>query len=233
MSGNSVRSAPEVLRDLIAGNHGFMGTHDAGYFNGFRDSQNPEITLVTCADSRVQADIFGGDATNRIFIIRDIGNQIIPVFGSVDYGVIHLHTPVLLVLGHTHCGALKTILGDYEDEPFDIIRELDHLSIPVRHLKHVKEEVEEIWLEAVENNIDYQIKLAVKKYKRYIDSGRLTVIGAVDDFIDAYHKGHGRVIVLNVNGETNPDKIKDTKALSLLDPAIRDASVVRNQALWE
>ena len=184
-----------------------MGEHPDEYFHTFRDAQTPEVTLVTCADSRVHATIFGGDATNKIFIIRDIGNQIIPVFGSVDYGVIHLQTPVLFILGHTHCGAMKTILGDYDNEPFDIIRELDHLSIPVRHLKHEHHETEEIWLEAVESNVDYQVRLAVKKYKRIIDAGRLTVVGAVDDFIDAYGQGHGRVVLVNINGETDPVKM--------------------------
>jgi len=65
------------------------------------------VTLLTCADSRVQVNILGFEATNKIFVVRNIGNQIMPVFGSVDFGVMHLKTPLLLIMGHTHCGRHK------------------------------------------------------------------------------------------------------------------------------
>lgn len=227
MHEQNKRSASGIIRAMIEGNSSFMNDHQKEYFKPFEKAQTPEVTLVTCSDSRVQVGIFGGDATNRIFVIRDIGNQIIPVFGSVDYGVIHLKTPLLLILGHTHCGAMKSILADYDNEPFDIIRELDHLSIPVRHLKHAGEEGEEIWLEAVESNVDYQVRLAVKKYKRLIDAGMLTVIGAVDDFINAYGQGHGKVSLVNINGETETSVIKSHEMLDGIQKSVIDRAVIR------
>ncbi len=206
-----------IISNLIHGNDKYIDIHDKDYFNGFRDSQNPDITLVSCADSRVQSDIFSGDATNRIFTVRNIGNQILPVFGSVDYGVMHLHTPLLLILGHVHCGALKAVLGDYDEESSEIIRELDHLSIPVRHLKQNIKDIESVWIEAVENNVNYQVKLAVRKYRHIIEEGKLTVTGAVEDFINVYGQGYGRVIFTNLNGETDPLSIKGHSLFSLVD----------------
>jgi len=46
------------------------------------------------------------------------------------------------------------------------------------------------------------VKLAVKKYHKLIDASELTVIGLIDDFINVYESGEGRLIAINVNGET-------------------------------
>lgn len=221
-------SGVEIIRKITTGNDVFVSKIDKDQYKEFRDSQTPEVTLVTCSDSRVQPLLLGMDPTNEVFIIRNIGNQIIPIFGSVDYGVLHLHTPILLIMGHTHCGAIKSVLSDYEEEPFDIIRELDHLSIPVRHIKHAKAELENVWLEAVEENVDYQVRLAVKKYKRYIESGKLSVVGIVDDFIDAYNTGIGRIQYINVNDITNIDDIKNHNIFSEIDKDMKDLYIRRN-----
>ncbi|MFH0975292.1 MAG: carbonic anhydrase [Spirochaetota bacterium] len=203
-----------VVKEIIEGNKRYTDKRKKEYFDKFRDTQTPDVTLVACSDSRVQSDIFGEDATNKIFTIRNIGNQIVPVLGSVDYGILHLKTPLLLILGHVHCGAIKASMSNYENESSDIIKELDHLCLPVRGFAGQKGDAEKIWLEAAEMNVDYQVKLAVKRYKNFIDSGKLTVLGAVEDFIDAYGKGHGKVIMTNLNGDNDSGSIKKHSALS-------------------
>jgi carbonic anhydrase len=202
------RDIPAIISDIFIGNSRFVDNHKPEYFDKFRDTQTPDITLVTCSDSRVQSNIFEADSTNKIFTIRNIGNQIMPGFGSVDYGIMHLKTPLLLIMGHVHCGALKAALGGYENESFDIIRELDHLCLPVSGFKDQSEDAEKIWIKAAESNVDYQVKLAVKKYSNIIDSGNLTVIGAVEDFINAYGNGFGRVILTNLNGDNKSENLK-------------------------
>ena len=44
---------------------------------------------------------------NDLFMVRNIGNQMATAEGSVEYGVRHLHTPLLLIIGHAACGAIK------------------------------------------------------------------------------------------------------------------------------
>lgn len=219
----------EIVSDLMNGNEKYSSNHDSAYFEKFKNIQHPEITVVACSDARVQTDIFGVDAVDEIFVIRNIGNQIIPVFGSIDYGILHLKTPVLMILGHTHCGAMKAAIGDYENEPFDIIRELDHLTIPVKHVLHGKneEEEEDAWLEAVERNVDYQVRLACKKYHRFLSAGKLTIIGAVDDFIDVYGSGCGKVIITNVNEITDIDRLKNLHVFADVDKNLRDVFIRR------
>src|SRR3989338_7721795 len=70
--------------------------------------QHPYATIVSCSDSRVVPEyIFDADM-GEIFIIRTAGNIVGRVsLGSVEYGCAHLHTPILVVLGHEGCVAVK------------------------------------------------------------------------------------------------------------------------------
>ena len=202
--------AQDIIKYLIEGNNKYVEEHEPEFFEKLKDAQNPTVTLITCSDSRVQTSIFGIETTDELFVIRNIGNQIFNNFGSIDYGIYHLKTPILLVLGHTHCGAIKAVMGNYAEESLDIIKELDHLTIPLKMLQITKKDSQEdIWLKAVIQNVDYQVKIAMNKYSEIIEQGKLTVIGMIDDFLNIYQKGEGRVVISNINGENDTKKIKN------------------------
>ncbi len=167
-------------------------------FKALREGQNPRATVVACSDSRVQTKAFNESPINDLFFIRNIGNQIKSAEGSVEYGINHLHTPVLLIIGHSHCGAIQTALGDYSKESKAIRQELDNLHLP----KSTKLN------EGVAENINVQVKYALNKFKDKIAKKELIVIGALYDFRDDYDQGHGRLIIINLNGEHNAAKIK-------------------------
>ena len=78
--------------------------------------QQPFVTLLTCCDSRVPPTMLG-DTFNRVFCIENIGNQFKNGEGSVLYGLLHLHTPLMIVAGHSECGAIKAATSDYAAEP--------------------------------------------------------------------------------------------------------------------
>ncbi len=224
------KTPSEIMKELITQDSEFAKEHHHDYFSVFQNKQSPYITMITCSDARVHENILEKDPINKIFSIRNIGNQLLTSFGSVDYGVYHLHTPVLLILGHTHCGAVKAALGDYRNESFDIIKELDHLFIPLKDLKGTaknKKEFEKIWIQGVERNVDYQVEMALKKYKKEVKEGKLTVIGAVDDFINAYKSGEGRIIIINVNDEKNVNNIKKMKLFKDLSPKLKALYIKR------
>ncbi len=185
----------ELIEIIINGNDQFVRNHNKEYFKDHFEKQNPYITLVTCSDSRVQPDVILPDSINKIFIIRNIGNQISSNEGSVDYGIYHLKTPVLLILGHSDCGAIKAFLKGYNHEPDTIKHELDNLKPVV--LKEDK------LIENIRKNINYQVDIAIKKYKELIQNGELAVVGAYYDFKNDLQKDHGRLTVININGENN------------------------------
>lgn len=77
----------------------------------FEKGQKPFATIITCSDSRVVPEHIFMSGLGELFVIRVAGN----VVGSLEaasafYACEHLHTKLLLVLGHTHCGAIKAAL---------------------------------------------------------------------------------------------------------------------------
>ncbi len=205
----------EVLKEVIHENDLFVLSKGKEFFEEHIERQNPLITLITCSDARVQPSIFSSELINRVFVIRNIGNQLENSAGSVDYGVFHLQTPLLLILGHVHCGAIKTFLSNYADEAESIRCELDHLHIP---LSRVPQNLpfEDAWLKAVEENVHWQVRVAMERYGVLVKSGKLAIIGAVYDFANRYGKGYGRVLIINVNGLTDRKAIPDSKPLTLI-----------------
>ena len=89
----------------------------------FENGQRPFATIVTCADSRVVPEHIFMAGLGEVFVIRVAGNVVGPTeAASVLYACEHLHTRLLLVLGHTHCGAIKAAL-DGEAGPVAAITE--------------------------------------------------------------------------------------------------------------
>jgi carbonic anhydrase len=75
--------------------------------------QKPFAVILTCSDSRVPPEHIFDQGLGDIFIVRVAGNVIDPVtLGSIEYGAEHLKAPLVVVLGHESCGAVKaTVAG--------------------------------------------------------------------------------------------------------------------------
>ena len=196
----------ETIKAAVSGNDQFTSHNDSHHFDAFQTGQTPNLTVITCSDSRVHTQLFGMDPDNKIFVIRNIGNQVKNSEGSVDYGVRHLPTKVLLILGHSSCGAIKAAMGDYSGETKGIKSELDNLKPVIAADDNVGDQNGR-WNRNVERNVDYQVKTALELYKEKIAANELTVVGAVYDFNDLYGKGRGKLVITNINGETAPNKI--------------------------
>jgi carbonic anhydrase len=69
--------------------------------------QHPFVTILTCADSRIPVERVFDRGVGELFVIRVAGNVAGgSETGTIEYGVGHLHTPLLVVMGHTKCGAV-------------------------------------------------------------------------------------------------------------------------------
>jgi carbonic anhydrase len=91
------------------------------------EKQEPFAAVLSCADSRVPAEIVFDQSIGHIFVCRVAGNIITPeIIGSLEYGAAVLGTKVILVLGHSACGAVKaTIQGN--DVPGQISSLFPHI----------------------------------------------------------------------------------------------------------
>lgn len=182
------------IHEILKSNQVFIERTGKDFFTAYQSSQSPQITLVTCADSRVQSEALQESSFNKFFTIRNIGNQIYANEGSVDYGILHLKTPVLIILGHTDCGAIKAYSAGYDKEPDSIKNELDHL-IPAIYKKSNS------LLENIKMNIHYQVKISIEKYNDLMMSNKLLIIGAIYDFRNELNEGYGKVKILSINGQ--------------------------------
>jgi carbonic anhydrase len=77
--------------------------------NKFATYQEPWATIVSCADSRVPPElVFGGVGIGDLFVIRNAGNQVSGSadLGTIEYGATVLGIPLIVILGHSACGAI-------------------------------------------------------------------------------------------------------------------------------
>ena len=120
--GETTRQRPttdEALNQLLEGNRRFMSgnllhpNHCEESRQGVAEGQEPIATILTCADSRVPpVDIFD-QGIGDIFVVRVAGNIIGDhTLGSIEYAVFHLHTPLVIVLGHSSCGAVGAVASE-------------------------------------------------------------------------------------------------------------------------
>jgi len=191
------------LREAFSDNATYMDRGDK-FFAAFADKQTPRATVITCADSRVHSQAWDLTPENDDFTVRDIGNQIQNVEGSVEYGVEHLHTPLLLVIGHTGCGAVKAAMGDTSKLSEPIRKELEHLQVPPTDPNKAPDEA---WAEAVVANVNNQVAFSLKRFNHEVHEGTLTIVGAVYDFRDDLGQGAGKLVVVNVNGNADPERM--------------------------
>ena len=197
----------EFIKSIFDDNAKHVSEISHEHFKSFAEQQNPRATVITCSDSRVQADAFHQSPVNDLFVIRNIGNQIKTTEGSIEYGIDHLHTPFLLIIGHSHCGAIAAALGNYSREAKAIRTELDHL--------HLSPQIDTN--QGVIENVNNQVAYALMKFKDKIAKKELVVVGAVYDFRDDFDEGHGKLILINLNGEKDPAKIKQSEYIKGFD----------------
>jgi len=110
-------SADEALLRLKGGNERFVSgtarfpTMQNQILADLAKGQNPYATILSCSDSRVPPELIFDAGFGELFIIRVAGNVFSPeVAGSLQYAGRHLHSPLFIVLGHTHCGAVAAAL---------------------------------------------------------------------------------------------------------------------------
>ena len=200
-TGDEAAQLRGIVREIMHNNAAFVKAHQAAFFAPFTEKQQPRATVVTCADSRVHAHALDATPDGDLFMVRNIGNQVGTAEGSVEYGVHHLHTPLLIIVGHVACGAIKAVQGGYAGESASIKRELDTIRLPQSIPAN---SATQEWLRGVDANVNNQVAFALKKFEPEVRTGKLTVIGAIYDFQNAMQQGQGKLVVTNING--NSDK---------------------------
>ena len=112
--------AVDALNELIEGNGRFVQDNGSN-LKEHVEGQWPKVVILSCADSRIIPEIIFDQWIGDIFVVRVAGNVACDptVIQSLEYAVGHLNVPLLLVLGHTHCGAVALTENCLADESLD------------------------------------------------------------------------------------------------------------------
>ena len=114
--------ASQALEELRAGNRRFVARIAAGYRVQVADrpldtaaGQNPFAVVLGCSDSRVPVELVFDQGLGDLFVIRVAGNIVAPSqVGSVEFAAQSFGTRLVVVLGHSNCGAVLTTLDELE-----------------------------------------------------------------------------------------------------------------------
>ena len=139
--------------------------------NILKNGQKPFAVIVTCSDSRVAPEIYFDQKLGDIFVIRNAGNIADKTaLGSIEYAVEHLEAPLVVVVGHSSCGAVTGALngGEFPENLESIIETIEP---DIEDSADVDE--------AVRKNIEYTVDQI--KENEIVEHMEATVIGAYYD----------------------------------------------------
>lgn len=185
--------AKDPLQRLKDGNERFVNGkmlnfhQDSLRVKELANSQQPEVVIISCSDSRVTPEIVFDQGLGDVFTIRTAGNVMDSYEeGSIEYAVDHLNAKLIVVMGHTHCGAIHAMLETHGEEHAP-----GHIDAIVEALKHgVKENTNPAlshdsieyytMLTNVENGVN-QLKSLEPILKEKYAENNINIIGAVYD----------------------------------------------------
>ena len=187
-------SAQEALDRLQEGNRRFVaagaggGLTDGARRNQLVNGQQPFAIIIGCSDSRVPAEIVFDQGLGDLFVIRVAGNIVAPSqVGSVEFAAEQFGTRLVVVLGHTQCGAVTATLNEI-DRPADA--QSPNLRSIVNRIRPAIEPVintnprltgDQLLHEAVRANVRYtaeQLKHGSAIIEQLIERDNLLIVGA-------------------------------------------------------
>jgi carbonic anhydrase len=190
-----MRQALEILERLRAGNARFAsGIRSSAALtsparrNGLVADQNPFAIVLGCSDSRVPAEIVFDQGLGDLFVIRVAGNIVAPSqIGSVEFAAEWYGTRLVVVLGHSRCGAVLATLEELLQRSRHPSRNLRAIVDRVRPsveplmMTELRNNPEELTRQAVRANIRAsanQLRHGSEVLERLIQEQRLLIVGA-------------------------------------------------------
>ena len=151
-------------------------------------TQKPSAIILGCSDSRVPAEAVFDQGVGDLFIVRIAGNIVAPSqIGSIEFACQQFGTQLIVVLGHTGCGAISATIGSLLGDPGEISPNLaaivDRISPAVQPIisKVDGDDREDILNKAIRANINYsaqQLESGSEILRDLVKQKKLTIVGA-------------------------------------------------------
>lgn len=166
----------DIWDRLIAG-----AENDAGDRRVAMPTHRPSVAVLACSDARVPPSLVFDQPADELFVVRIAGNTASPVaIASLEYAVDHLGVELIVVLGHTHCGAVTAAAAGL------CAGTLGPVVKPICHLAHECPDATPAQLETlnVQRTVD-DVTRAGGTISDFVRRGRLDVKGAIFDLDEA------------------------------------------------
>jgi carbonic anhydrase len=161
--------------------------------------QKPTAVVFGCADSRVAAEIIFDQGLGDMFVVRTAGHVIdSAVLGSIEYAVTVLDVPLIVVLGHDSCGAVKATLSAIDDGMVpggyvrDIVERITPTVLQGRHAGLTR--VDEFETRHVNDTVT-QLRVRSSYIAERLAAGTVAIVGLT------YHLADGRVVLRDHLGD--------------------------------
>jgi carbonic anhydrase len=192
-------TADQAWDSLMEGNRRFVaGKPQARALVSLRRKlaagQSPKAIILSCSDSRVGPELVFDQSLGDVFVVRTAGNVADAVaLGSIEYAVDHLHSPLLVVLGHQKCGAVNAACSGEKMPSQNLDAVVEKINPAVAQAKTYAK-ADDLVESAIKENVHQSAKdvLANSEIIRgAVSSGKLKVIEA------EYELDTGKVVRLN------------------------------------
>jgi len=188
-------NADKALQTLIEGNQRYIaGTSDDAELTittrrqSVNAGQSPFAVILGCSDSRVPVELVFNQGLGDLFVIRVAGNIAAPSqIGSVEYACQHLGTRLVVVLGHSHCGAINatvdSLLGELDELSPNIASIVDHVSPAVHPVVMHKQytDKDELINQAMRANVEQSVsglQMRSPILRDMVNKNKIKIIGA-------------------------------------------------------
>ena len=151
-------------------------------------SQEPFAIVLGCSDSRVPAEMVFDQGLGDLFVIRVAGNIVAPSqVGSVEFAAESFHCPIVIVLGHTHCGAIHSTIEALRNPDKTSSANLMSIvnrvrpSVEILMQTELKDDLEKLSVHAIRSNVFAsvnQLRHGSAVLEGLIAQGKLKVVGA-------------------------------------------------------
>ncbi|MCW3080561.1 carbonic anhydrase [Segetibacter sp.] len=194
-----------ALQKLVGGNKRFQQSRsiyprqDPALIERLSKGQSPFATIIGCSDSRVSSEILFDQGFGDLFIARTAGQVMAEAtYATIEYAYLELGTKLVVVLGHSSCGAVSAAIKRPENPPGHIVTLINAIKPAALEIKNMPGDSLD---NAVRRNVINQVKLLrglESVLSRAYSNGDLLIVGAV------YNLSSGKMEVLKETLEDLP-----------------------------
>lgn len=156
--------------------------------NDLNQGQHPVAAIVSCSDSRVPPELVFDQNLGDLFVIRNAGNIVGEYeIGSLEYAIEYLEVPLVIILGHTNCGAIGAFVDHDHDHSHvysDYVQKIIDFIDAEEEERALPRDIPNFFEKAVEANVlhgVHTIKKSIPKVDSLIQQNKLRIVGAIYD----------------------------------------------------